>query len=93
MTDQVLTLPREFRPIRLSHDSTIRTEGGGQSKATCEKISEVNTPKLPEFSAEIFVDKVREELTVNDEEMTVSVIECNHNSEIQSRTKKGRIRH
>ena len=37
LIDQVLTLHREFRPIRLSHDSTIRTEEGGQSKAKCKK--------------------------------------------------------
>ena len=40
----------------------------------------VNTPKLPKFSAEIFVDKKCEGVIVNKEEMTVSVIECNHNN-------------
>ena len=49
----------------------------------------MNIPTLPDFSAEILVDnKAVEELTVNDEEVTVSVIEGNHDSEIQSKTKK-----
>ena len=87
LTDQVLTLPREFRPIRLSHDYTIRSVDD-RSKAMSTKTSDVNLPKLPNFSAEILVHNEREELTVNDEEMTVSVIEGNHNSEIQSKTKK-----
>ena len=89
LTDQVLTLPREFRPIRLSHDCTITTAEDGISKARCEKPSDLNIPTLPDFSSEILVDnKAAEELTVNDEEVTVSVIEGNHDSEIQSKTKK-----
>ena len=83
LTNQVLTLPREFRPIRLSEDNTIRSENASRAASRS-----VNLPKLPELTAEIFVNNDDDELTVNDEDMTVSVFEASHESEIQSKRKK-----
>ena len=51
----------------------------------------MNVPKLPDLSVEIFVDRQGDELTVNDEEMTVRVHEGTHKSEIQSKRKNNNL--
>ena len=83
LTHQVLTLPREFRPICLSEHNTIRSENA--SKATS---GSVNLPKLSKLTAETLVNNDDDALTVNDEDITVSVNEVSHKSEIQSKRKK-----
>lgn len=48
----------------------------------------MNIPKLPELSADIFVDKEGDELTTNDEDMSMSVNRATHKSEIKSKRKR-----
>ena len=60
LTDQVLTLPREYRPIRLSQNNTICSENASKA-SSCS----VNLPKLPELTAEIFVNNDNDIISVD----------------------------
>ena len=88
LTDQVLDLPREFRPIRLAHDQTI-SKKQLYASLTNDSIA-IDVPTLPEFSKEIYVDKngVDNAIT-NDEELTVScVADITEPNEINKMQKK-----
>jgi len=79
LTDEVLNLPREFRPIRLANDTTIN------SKST---VTSVSVPNLPPLASEIYVDDNTELMSTNDEEITLSCIDEFEGEDIKRRRKK-----
>ena len=75
LTDQVLDLPREYRPIRLDQDQTISSMKS-KLKTGDHKSTVINIPTLPEITDEIYVDNARADcMSANDEELTVSCVE------------------
>ena len=75
LTDQVLDLPREYRPIRLAQDQTISSTKS-KGKTGDDGSSVIDVPTLPEITDEIYVDNARaDSMSANDEELTVSCVE------------------
>ena len=76
LTDDVINLPREYRPIRLAEDCAISSNAKRKKDPTNlnESVAKVNVPTLPEFSIEIYVDPNEMESIIGDE-ITVSVVD------------------
>ena len=79
LTDEVLNLPREFRPLRLANDTTINSKSAATS---------ISVPNLPPFTSEIYIDENTELMSANDEELTQSFIDEFEGEDIKSRRKK-----
>ena len=87
LTDDVLNLPREHRPIYLAEDCTISLNANKKKDTTNinEGITKLNVPTLPEFSTEIYVDPNKIESIIGDKN-TVSVVDDKPtNNEINDR--------
>ena len=66
LTDEVLNLPREYRPIRLANNTTINSRSS---------VHLVRVPNLPPLASEIYIDENTELMSTNDEELTLSCID------------------
>ncbi len=78
LTDDVLNLPREYRPIRLENDKAISTKGTADKEDNTEQSSKVtakvHVPSLPAFTNEIYVDTdAMDDISLAVDELTVSV--------------------
>ena len=94
LTDDVLNLPREYRPIRLANDKAISTKATADKQNDPEQSSKatakVDVPSLPAFANEIYLDTVTmENNSLAADELTVSVDNADipESNEIKKRKK------
>ena len=91
LTDQVLNLPREYRPICLAQDETIRSKNSNHKNGDDESSNHIDVPTLPEITNEIYVHNAgADSMSANDEELTVSCVETSipEPNEIQKKREK-----
>ena len=87
LTNQVLNLPREFRPICLVQDTAISSKPNGNVKHNSTNVDSTNNqlnddqvptqpidvPTLPPLRTDIYINNTNEETSVIDEDVTLSM--------------------